>query len=34
MQKTKDYPLELVFGEGKLQDFVFLNQVPKSRPDG
>ena len=27
MQKSKDYPLELVFGEGELQDFVSMNQM-------
>ena len=27
MQKSKDYPLELVFDRGKLQDSVFLKQM-------
>ncbi len=34
MQKSKDYPLELVFREGKLQDFVSLNQMLNLLPNG
>ena len=34
MQNSRDFELELVFGEGKLQDFVSLNQMLNLRPDG
>ena len=34
MQNSRDYPQELVFREGNLQDSFSLNQVLKSRPEG
>ena len=34
MQNSRDYPPELVFGEGKLQDFVSLNQMLNLLPNG
>ena len=34
MQNSRDFELKLVFEEGKLQDFVSLNQMLNSHPDG
>ena len=34
MQNSRDYPLELVLEEGKLQDFVSLNQMLNLLPNG